>query len=178
MSDFHTSRLTTSENWDSDSKDAQYPLLNPAWVYQVRLLSPRIVHFTATELYWECKQGRSCECGTVDQQFDIKSNPKISWTKLDKWQQIISHYSNLSLTLEKDKLPAIAGAARELAKDQLGSYLAGCWENSPLKGIGWAHNIISRRPLEWPAPTWSWASVETNVLPSTAPCTEIDILEA
>jgi hypothetical protein len=41
----------------------EYPLLSRAWVFQERLLSPRVLHFCNSELIWECRQGANCECG-------------------------------------------------------------------------------------------------------------------
>ncbi|KAK4140917.1 heterokaryon incompatibility protein-domain-containing protein [Dichotomopilus funicola] len=55
-----------------------FPLLTRAWVYQERLLSPRVVHFGPDELAWECSGGGGdrgpqdkvpslrCECGYFD----------------------------------------------------------------------------------------------------------------
>ncbi|KAL6710926.1 hypothetical protein ACN47E_006801 [Coniothyrium glycines] len=40
-----------------------FPLLTRAWVYQERLLSPRVVHFAETEVIWECFEDYLCECG-------------------------------------------------------------------------------------------------------------------
>jgi len=41
------------------------PLLTRAWVYQERFLSPRVVHYAAEELVWECEEDFYCECGSV-----------------------------------------------------------------------------------------------------------------
>lgn len=38
------------------------PLFTRAWFLQERLMSPRIIHFGAMELYWECNRGMVCEC--------------------------------------------------------------------------------------------------------------------
>jgi hypothetical protein len=50
-----------------------YPLLTRGWVYQERLLSPRVLHFTQKELVWECLQGSSCECSS----FCPATQPKV-----------------------------------------------------------------------------------------------------
>ena len=39
------------------------PLLLRAWVYQERLLSPRVVRFTKSEVQFECQTSCDCECG-------------------------------------------------------------------------------------------------------------------
>ncbi|KAF4634739.1 hypothetical protein G7Y89_g3367 [Cudoniella acicularis] len=45
--------------WNESVVDA--PLNERAWVFQERLLSPRIIHFTGKQLFWECKQKQACE---------------------------------------------------------------------------------------------------------------------
>lgn len=42
-----------------------FPLLQRAWVYQERLLSPRTIHFAGYELQWECREMCSCECTAI-----------------------------------------------------------------------------------------------------------------
>ncbi|KAI9711707.1 MAG: hypothetical protein M1820_001851 [Bogoriella megaspora] len=43
-----------------------YPLLGRAWVYQERILSPRVLHFSKYELYWECREISKCQCEWVN----------------------------------------------------------------------------------------------------------------
>ncbi|KAA8612735.1 HET domain containing protein [Pyrenophora tritici-repentis] len=42
------------------------PLLTRAWPYTERLLSPRVLHFTKSEMILECWNGYQCECGRID----------------------------------------------------------------------------------------------------------------
>lgn len=42
---------------------AHSPLLSRGWVFQERILSPRVLHFSKGELIWECGATTSCECG-------------------------------------------------------------------------------------------------------------------
>ncbi|KAK4894723.1 hypothetical protein LTR27_007111 [Elasticomyces elasticus] len=44
----------------------RYPLFRRGWCFQERILSRRIIHYTAGELVWECLGMTSCECGTLD----------------------------------------------------------------------------------------------------------------
>jgi hypothetical protein len=37
------------------------PLNKRAWVCQERLLSPRVMHFTSTQIFWECNESTACE---------------------------------------------------------------------------------------------------------------------
>jgi hypothetical protein len=50
-----------------------YPLLTRAWVFQERLLSSRVVHFTTNELMWECREERACECSGFGKADDKNS---------------------------------------------------------------------------------------------------------
>lgn len=43
-----------------------YPTLERAWCFQERLLSKRVVHFTKSEMLWDCKSICHCECGALD----------------------------------------------------------------------------------------------------------------
>jgi len=48
---------------DSDVSVARpFPLLDRGWVYQERLLSPRVLYFGPKELLWECREFRTCQC--------------------------------------------------------------------------------------------------------------------
>ncbi|KAK3356684.1 heterokaryon incompatibility protein-domain-containing protein [Lasiosphaeria hispida] len=38
-------------------------LLDRGWVYQERLLSPRVLHFGQADLWWECNARCACQCG-------------------------------------------------------------------------------------------------------------------
>lgn len=44
------------------------PLLGRAWPYAERLLARRVLHFTKSELIFECREGYECECGRLDNQ--------------------------------------------------------------------------------------------------------------
>ncbi|KAF1847959.1 HET-domain-containing protein [Cucurbitaria berberidis CBS 394.84] len=54
-------------NRKTANDEKQFPLLSRGWVLQERLLSPRILHLSGTELIWECREVTACECGTLDQ---------------------------------------------------------------------------------------------------------------
>lgn len=78
-------------------------------------------------------------------------------------------YSNLALSHDKDKLPALSGLARSFQPHRPGRYLAGLWEDTFLTDMLWTaicktkredpHPWTVPRPSEWCGPSWSWASV-------------------
>ncbi|KAF8860244.1 HET-domain-containing protein [Acephala macrosclerotiorum] len=54
-----------------------------------------------------------------------------------KWHTVVRNYSHLKLTVESDRLPAIAGLAREAEECRVGPYLAGLWGDSLLLDLTW-----------------------------------------
>ncbi|KAF2647443.1 HET-domain-containing protein [Lophiostoma macrostomum CBS 122681] len=42
---------------------SRFPILQRAWIFQERLLSPRILYFGGDELQWQCREAYHCECG-------------------------------------------------------------------------------------------------------------------
>ncbi|KAK0743044.1 heterokaryon incompatibility protein-domain-containing protein [Schizothecium vesticola] len=119
-----------------------FPLLTRAWVYQERLLSPRVVHFTSDgELSWECNHGTRCQCGYFDRAdtrytffadprwgVDVKKEHAAALVKVvaaidsknnkrglhARWRKITTEYSPLSLTRPDDRLPALSGLAKQM----------------------------------------------------------------
>jgi hypothetical protein len=49
------------------------PLLSRAWVFQERVLSPRVLHFCLHEMIWECCEHTICECGGLSNILNLKS---------------------------------------------------------------------------------------------------------
>ncbi|RDL31459.1 uncharacterized protein BP5553_09668 [Venustampulla echinocandica] len=155
------------------------PLLTRAWVFQERLLAPRTVHFHAEEMVFECNSGLSCECSMHETGGSELSGVKAEFSKMlgtissktkkkklgeamDKWMALVSSYSNLHLSFENDRLPALSGLAR-LVHDKYGyTYLAGLWSNDLHRQLlwtirSWRTNV---RAPAGTAPTWSWASLQ------------------
>ncbi|KAN0104207.1 Heterokaryon incompatibility protein (HET) domain containing protein, partial [Hyaloscypha variabilis] len=145
----------------------ELPLLLRGWGLQERILSPRLIHFTNTELIWGCLQGQWCEC-----HHSAKHNNNITYVKAHendqetRWDSAIVHYSSLSLPCSKDKLPALAGIARNFANSQdssLGQYLAGLWQKDLSRTLMWYHTYYApkfAKPRPWRAPSWSWAATD------------------
>lgn len=157
------------------------PLLRRAWVYQERLLSQRMVHFTPSELIWECQQSMECQCSPEGNIFD-NDRSLTQWdgrkTKIEhaqflsskiniekRWTMIIQEYSRLQLSFYSDKLIALSGVAKEMHSFRPHDvYLAGMWKNNFVHDSLWrAGSPNQPRAIEWCAPTWSWASVQRGV---------------
>lgn len=99
-------------------------------------------------------------------------------TCLDFWKRVVEAYCRRDLSEMRDKLPALSGVAHEfsriLDKEQLAStgdipplrYLAGLWDTGIHGQLCWRLGDSSPDDLieEYRAPTWSWASVEGEVI--------------
>ncbi|KAH7363868.1 heterokaryon incompatibility protein-domain-containing protein [Rhexocercosporidium sp. MPI-PUGE-AT-0058] len=120
------------------------PLLSRAWAYQERMLAPRILHVHMEELFWECQNDTLCECGEFRWGQELTKQPayndslslkgKIACVMAPEvlaedvhrlWFDIVQEYSQLALTKESDRLPALSGLASLLSQKLRTPYLAG-----------------------------------------------------
>ncbi|KAK1753131.1 hypothetical protein QBC47DRAFT_53080 [Echria macrotheca] len=145
---------------------SQSPLNRRGWVFQERLLSPRVLHFCPREVLWEC-----CETTLTESNPDVsiekgwdrdsisRAIKKLKHRKFGShayavmiwgsrfssrdqlylaWQDIVAFYTSCQLTRESDKLPAIAGVARYL-QTRLGDiYILGIWGEYLAGELLWA----------------------------------------
>ena len=148
-----------------------FPLLGRGWVLQERILSRRVIHFTASEILWECANATHCECGVYDNGspslFKTVLNsevPEDYWpfrrgrhkSTSEIWQTLVGFYSGLELSVETDRLPAISGLAKFVGTPYLGRYLAGLWEaHLPSELLWYIYTAKGRRPQGYIAPSWS-----------------------
>ncbi|KAK3388011.1 heterokaryon incompatibility protein-domain-containing protein [Podospora didyma] len=172
-------------------------LLGRGWVYQERVLSRRVLHFGHSELLWECNQGVSCQCGNW--RHSGSRHPGAQFPKLQhaqslngsnfqslpesmegymfglryRWQRIVSEFSALSITFESDRIPAVAGIAKQfLTRLPPGSlnFVLGVWKEFLFEHLLWqpaywttsdSTRWLSAQPGDPAArpPSWTWASV-------------------
>jgi hypothetical protein len=122
--------------------DDPLPLLTRGWVYQERLLAPRVLHFAAEELIWECAESFCCECSCIR-----SPSPKFTHANILRpgvpdqlalyWRRLVMAYSELGLTYSSDRLPALSGLAKQFLGLRKGPYLAGLWRDSFLSDLMW-----------------------------------------
>nr|OQO15724.1 hypothetical protein B0A51_18430 [Rachicladosporium sp. CCFEE 5018] len=155
-------------------------LSSRAWVFQERVLSNRTLHFTESELAWECGSELQCECevdatpisSTSFRSGYIESQHNSSLHL--RWLVAVTDFSMRSITYPSDRLPALAGLAAVTSNNSRGRYAAGLWSAEPqfLHGLLWMAGYIDRLEQVVPsdvlrsdrqppcyAPSWSWASI-------------------
>jgi hypothetical protein len=149
------------------------PLDLRGWTLQERILATRVVIFSSTELQWVCKGSRTCEAnhGDTNQQDLTVYGLTNATDTYAFWHRLVKEYSRRHLSYASDKLAALAGVASiaaTLINALDGSYLAGLWKGNLLHDLCWERHLWEivpwRATKEWRAPTFSWASVEGNVL--------------
>jgi hypothetical protein len=137
--------------------------------------------FPSWWLSWSAQIGpyiRKAEHAAVNPTHDIYFNSKSA---ARAWYGCVSEFSTRRLTRASDKLAAIAGLADALSSSERGQYMAGLWEHDLFRGLAWnrlapagrsiiappiarkaARALTAREyepPLEYRAPSWSWAAV-------------------
>lgn len=153
-----------------------------AWTLQERLLCPRTLYFGREQIAWECRFCNAYE--TLPDLFqegitkmspgnylylvrDI--NPLVHTQNVRQWSDIVEDYSKRKLTFSRDKLVAISGLARILAPVYGSNYVAGLWVKDLIRLLTWykppsSSPSTKNTATTYRAPSWSWASVDGEVL--------------
>ncbi|KAK8191027.1 heterokaryon incompatibility protein-domain-containing protein [Phyllosticta capitalensis] len=147
-------------------RNPNVPLLTRAWIYQERMLSPRILFFTESEVIFQCTCEVKCECGSAtdgwknriidycdklrfflatrpnadDQSLNDKETVTEELFKIQEtWRTlVVCDYSILALTNPRDKLAALGAIAEQFQRVRPGArYLAGLWSDSLLDDMLW-----------------------------------------
>jgi hypothetical protein len=152
------------------------PLRDRAWALQETVLATRILHFTSTELIFECRSAVSCECRaaisykpTTPGLF-AKALSCYNIAELYKaWHHIVNNFVLRDITCLSDRLPAISGMAKKIEEASGSKYLAGIWRDNVASDLLWSSAPFLQNPhlavrtSNYRAPSFSWASVETQV---------------
>lgn len=157
------------------------PLNNRGWVFQERMLAPRLVQFAKDQAFWECRSLLASEvlpqglpyakslCSDKGVGIDPDSND-IQEVKL-RWFDLVGEYSRTLVTFPDDRLLAVSAVAKRFCHAMLldsSDYVAGMWKDDLPRSMYWRQEPLSGRAGPEPtsigremkhAPSWSWASV-------------------
>ncbi|KIW01067.1 uncharacterized protein PV09_07359 [Verruconis gallopava] len=156
------------------------PLSERGWVCQERILSPRILHYTKSQVFWECRQCLLAEDGLRPWSLwsDADTVPGLARNLygttsdfdnqdrlLDIWyQNVVSQsYSRRKLTRSKDKLTAISGLAQAFHRHFRSRYIAGLWELDLAYALCWRRRGPVVFPEIYRAPSFSWACIDAVI---------------
>lgn len=164
-----------TQTMPGEEGNEDWPLFERGWVLQERLMSPRVVHFLRHEVAWECGQSTLCQCTAVKptrkseyRQILMQSAPSAL---AQEWRRLVQVYSCLKLSFGSDKLPALSGLAKQMAKRRPGArYLAGLWSDSLGADLLWTRwsglGFLAGTdvaPTTGRAPLWSWVAIDSRV---------------
>jgi hypothetical protein len=167
-----------------------YAAMSRGWIFQERLLSPRILYSAHDELIWECRACITCECSPVDRYRGMGVNAvteykKHEWEKKElghdygddpamaaagivrMWLDLLEAYSHREFGYYSDRLVALSGIAQKFRDlDRLGQYYAGIWQFSMVTQLAWARwpGRSIRESGRVGGPSWSWAAINQPVI--------------
>ena len=161
------------------------PLRRRAWTLQEQELSTRMLHFASDVLLWQCASLSATgqlPWHNIAPWSQVKRTPLKNSTgeetvtpnedaeARERWYRTIEEYTLRELTVENDKLPALAGLATRFQLQVPNStYLAGNWSEHLPSALLWRalptarSGLGPKRPGKPRAPTWSWASLDGAV---------------
>ena len=162
-------------SWEDAIEGA--PLNRRGWVLQERLLSPRVAHFTADQVIWDCSQRTASESvpsgllATPKQKTfwigrkldsELYATPRDEAKILDEWAMMANAYSTCHLTYDSDKFIAIGGITsvfEQLLDRKFFCALTNLHLEIQLLWFcsEWDSTPPSRMDI---APSWSWASIK------------------
>lgn len=171
----------------------EQPLNRRAWVFQERLMSPRIVHFTKDQVIWQCRSMNATEVyptgvlpaimrdsgqGLLHRRADVASwigqDPCQSLRACNicrQWGSLVQSYSKGNLTFPDDRPVAVLGLAKEVEQLIQDRYVLGMFRHHLLRQLCWAdlglqHNSVggtTRHPSYRQYSSFSWLSLDGEI---------------
>lgn len=155
------------------------------------MLSPRIIHFTRSQVFWDCSTISACETlpdglpfaisarATTDRRWrsrlQRKDSNQVATSKVTVedsletfWKTAVLNYTACDLTNQTDKMRAIWSVAK-LVRDSLDSDQYGCglWSKALHEQLAWQVKAVKPGArmdvLQSVFPSWSWASVNAPI---------------
>lgn len=80
--------IENESNGSHAQQFAKRPIIDTrAWTMQERLLAPRILHYTASELVWECAVESKCECKVAVKEANILNYSPFKQNYMRDWSE-------------------------------------------------------------------------------------------
>ncbi|KAK1511259.1 heterokaryon incompatibility protein [Colletotrichum costaricense] len=171
--------LLNSKIWQRGVEEA--PLNTRGWVLQERLFSPRVVHFSRHQLFWQCgmdyrigqfaySNDRIGSFGKAYTNRDPRAFSQVLWRlkgmakeKKDPfileeaylpWEEVVTTYTAQHLTKGEDKLIAVQALAKAMEEAVDDCYVAGLWESRLVEDLLWVCSAPGERATYSRQTTW------------------------
>ncbi|KAF5025124.1 hypothetical protein F66182_2825 [Fusarium sp. NRRL 66182] len=95
----------------SDVQD--HPLMTRAWCFQERLLATRILHYTKSEMVFDCLSSMECECGALEEHED---DPLVPARRIIKTGHKFIKGTKSFRSTNTRPAPPLEGEAKEFAE--------------------------------------------------------------
>lgn len=151
------------------------PLNKRGWTLQEAVLSPRIIHFSNSQVIWEDEEKLATEDGMLIWKKDGVRRPfsnlaaqstRVSDDLYQEWSMIVVDYTMRELKQVEDRYRAIAGVTKSFQARLNDEPLLGLWRHDLALSLLWAAKHPGRRVnnSKLPnVPSWSWISVCSEV---------------
>lgn len=136
------------------------------WVWQEMNFSPRLLVFGLGMIFFECAQGRHCENGYWDhaQVLASPSRDILSDEPFQFFQKSVEVFSTKQLSFESDRLVAISGLGKEIARRTESKYVAGLWADNLFRDLLFERKARGTAPqraemlrvVPKGGPSWAW----------------------
>jgi hypothetical protein len=156
------------------------------------MLSPRLLHFAANQVFWDCGSFSACEgfpAGLPSSLDDVAATDRHWRGRLEHakntttmvpseidyespysfWMSAVEKYTACNLTSQGDKTIAIWSVAKVLRDILQEEYAYGMWEHHLAEQLCWKvkdYRVAKRVALlQTNFPSWSWATIKGEILP-------------
>ncbi|KAK9773412.1 putative Heterokaryon incompatibility domain-containing protein [Seiridium cardinale] len=144
-------------------------------IYTARAISRKDEDGTKYPLYCRSSlphwKSKSYIDATFTPEEDFEHFPLLARAWGNGMYAIVKEYSSLRLTYASDRLPALAGIAKQFAPlhtmhcpdestHRQSGYIASLWEDTLLSDLLWSTHNMRCKPSTSPAPSWSWSSID------------------
>ncbi|UPL01781.1 hypothetical protein LCI18_012715 [Fusarium solani-melongenae] len=153
------------------------PLFRRGWIFQERMLAPRIV-YAEEQIFWECCVEHKYEAFPTGVPFSTISKDRLpqlmtknehfecySCAIVREWNLLVQRYSECQLTRASDKLPAIEGVSSYFGLLLRDRPVFGMWKCRIIDQLGYVvEKPAMTQTLVHRAPSWSWASLDGPIM--------------
>ncbi|WKT51091.1 hypothetical protein QSH57_016061 [Fusarium oxysporum f. sp. vasinfectum] len=182
--------LHISEFMENCNRDLELaPLNTRGWVMQERALSRRTLHFTKTQVYWECGNGLHCErlfklsnpqsALFADSDFPRAILKYYKGGRITLFQNLYEKYSRLNFSYTSDRPVAILGLEKHLSYVLQTRGEFGVFEQYLARSLLWSRpeNILLNSITfqdDYHVPSWSWMAHEGPITYANIPFDEVE----
>ncbi|CVL06151.1 related to tol protein [Fusarium mangiferae] len=147
------------------------PLSKRAWALQEQILSTRLIHFTSTQMFYQCTDGLSSEDGNIYDKLSKLPSPvhfmdtiKFPSKRPSPWSRWVTEFSARHLSFDSDRITAMAGLIKHYEHISLQRPILGLWDGTFCTDMAWySYTLVDNKARHDDdvfkgIPSWTWFS--------------------